>query len=107
VAEWDIGIQGLSTLGLMAIAFGVVAQLVLSGSSTPWVGLIGGIGYFIGGLLVSEVMFGWATVEDLQPNIDGLSFDEAMLGGLVVGILAAGMTWYLARRTRVHHPVSP
>ena len=28
-------------------------------------------GYFVLGLLVSEAWFGWATEEELQPNIDG------------------------------------
>ena len=31
------------------------------------------------GLLTSEVLFGWATEEELQPNVDGLSRDEVLL----------------------------
>jgi hypothetical protein len=107
VTQFDIGLEGLGVLALMSLVFGVIAQILLARSSTPWVGLIGGIGYFVGGLLVSEVMFGWATVEELQPNIDGLSFDEALFGGLVTGILAAGLTWYFARRSHVQRPTSP
>jgi hypothetical protein len=47
---------------------------------------------------VSEVWFGWATEEDLQPDIDGLSRDEVLLIGLVpvaVGVMA---TRWMARR---------
>ena len=39
------------------------------------------------GVLISEVWFGWATEAELPPNIDGLSFDETLLGvsaGVVV-----------------------
>jgi hypothetical protein len=43
-------------------------------------------------------MFGWATVEDLLPNIDGLSFDEVLLIGLIPGIVAVVVTWYVTRR---------
>jgi hypothetical protein len=35
--------------------------------------------FFVLGLLISEVWFGWATQADLQSNDDGLSFDEMLL----------------------------
>ena len=44
--------------------------------------------------------FGWATEEDLQPNIDGLSFDEVLLFGLLAGIASVLITRYVARRHR-------
>jgi hypothetical protein len=69
--EWDLGLQGLGLLALMSLAFGAIAHLVASRSTTRWVGVIGTAAYFIGGLLISEVWFGWATEEELQPNIDG------------------------------------
>ena len=50
------------------------------------------------------MFFSWATVEGLQPQIDGLSFDEALLGGLVLGIPVVLLTWYLNRRRHVHGP---
>jgi hypothetical protein len=56
--------------------------------------------YFVGGLFTSEVWFGWATEEELQPNIDGLSFDEVLLFGLITGIVTVLATWYLTRRSR-------
>jgi hypothetical protein len=36
-------------------------------------------------LFISEVWYGWAAQEELRPNIDGLSFDEVLLIGLVRG----------------------
>ena len=55
--------------------------------------------YFAAGLLVSEVWFGWATAEELQPNIDGLSFDEVNLVTLF-GIIMAVALRYVVRRDR-------
>jgi MFS family permease len=100
--EWDLGLQGIGVLALMSLAFGVVAQLVASRGSTRWIGLIAAAAYFVGGLFISEVWFGWATEEDLQPNIDGLSFDEVLLIGLVPGIAAVLVTRYVTRRHSGH-----
>jgi hypothetical protein len=98
--RWDLGLQGLGLLIVMFLGFGIVAQLVVERATTrlPW--LIAAAGYFVGGLFVSEVWFGWATQEELQPNIDGLSFDEVLLLGLVPGIVTVLVTRYVARRTR-------
>src|SRR5512134_2065347 len=87
VMEFDLGIQGLGILAGMAVVAGLIAQ-VLPGGGTRWIGLIVGVAAFIGGLFVSEVMFAGATEEEIQPVIDGLAFDEAMLGTLVVGVVA-------------------
>jgi hypothetical protein len=54
--------------------------------------------YFGLGLLVSELLFGWATEEDLQPNIDGLSRDEVLLIGLVPVAVAVIATRWIAKR---------
>jgi uncharacterized membrane protein len=104
--EWDLGLQGLGLLLLMSLGFGVIAQVVAGRVTTVWIGLIAAGTYFVGGLLISEWMFGWATGEDLQPNIDGLSFDETLLGGLVVGIVVVLATWLLAR-SRHQRPILP
>jgi hypothetical protein len=100
VMRWDLGLQGLGLLIVMSLGFGVVAQLVVGRATTRWLWLLAAAGYFAGGLFVSEVWFGWATQEELQPNIDGLSFDEALLFGLVSGIMTVLVTWYVTRRTR-------
>lgn len=96
--QWDLGLQGIGMLVLMSLGFGLVAQLVAARRTNRWVGLIAASVYFVSGLLISEVWFGWATEEDLQPNIDGLSFDEVLLIGLVPGIAAVLATGYLTRR---------
>jgi hypothetical protein len=100
--QWDLGLQGLGLLVAMSLGFGVIAQLVLGRATTRWLWLVAAAGYFVGGLFVSEVWFGWATQEELQPNIDGLSFDEVLLLGLVSGILTVLVTRYVTRRTRRH-----
>jgi hypothetical protein len=105
--EWDLGPQGLAVLALMSLAFGAVAQVVLWSRATHWLWLISAVGYMIGGIFISEVLFGWATVEELQPNIDGLSFDEVLLIGFVPGILVAGISWYLTRRARTEQRHAP
>jgi hypothetical protein len=86
----------------MSFGFGVIAQLVAGRATTRWLWLIAAAGYFVGGLFTSEVWFGWATQEELQPNIDGLSFDEVLLFGLVSGIVTVLVTWYVTRRTGRH-----
>jgi hypothetical protein len=97
--QWDLGIAGVGVLMLMSLAFGVLAQLVVGRSTTGWLWLIAAAGYFVGGILVSEVWFGWATAAELQPNIDGLSFDEVLLLAIVPGILVTSVAWIATRRT--------
>jgi hypothetical protein len=80
---------------------GVIAQLIGPGAATRWLWLIAAAGYFVVGLLISEVLFGWATEEDLQPNIDGLSFDEVLLG-LLPGIVVVLVIRHRGRRRRWH-----
>ena len=99
--EWDLGLTGLGVLALMSLAFGLIAHAVLLAlrrSPTRWLWAIASATYFVGGVFISEVMFGWATADDLQPNIDGLSFDEVLLFGVVPGIVAVVVTWYVTRQ---------
>ena len=96
--QWDLGLQGIGLLIAMSLAFGVVAQLVVGKSTTRWLWPMASAGYFLGGLFISEVWFGWATEEQLQPNIDGLSFDEVLLIGLAPGVLTVLVVWYATRR---------
>ncbi len=105
--QWDLGLKGVGLLIAMSIGFGIIAQLVQGRATTRWLWLIATAGYFVGGLLISEVWFGWATQEELQPNIDGLSFDEVLLLGLIPGIVTVLVTRYVMRRTRRHRPLPP
>lgn len=105
--QWDLGLQGLGVLVVMSLGFGVVAQLVAGRITTPWLWAIAAVTYFVAGLFISEVWFGWATEAELQPNIDGLSFDEVLLIGLVPGILAVLGTWYYKRSRHQDRPAMP
>lgn len=96
--HWDLGLNGLLYLAAMSIVFGLVAQLLAWRDAGKWLwALVAGV-YFGVGLLVSEFLFGWATEEDLQPNIDGLSRDEVLLIGLVPVAIAVVVTRWMARR---------
>lgn len=96
--KWDLGLQGIAVLTAMSLGFGVFAQLLIGRrTTTRWLWLISSALYFVAGLLISEVWFGWATEEELRPNIDGLSFDEVLLG-LVPGIAAVLIIRYATRR---------
>ena len=104
--QFDLGLQGLGLLIGISLIFGVVAQGVFWNSATHWLWLIGAVAWFIGGLFMSEVVFAGATEDELQPIIDGLAFDESLLGGLIAGVPVALVTWYVTRRSRVHRPTS-
>jgi formate/nitrite transporter FocA (FNT family) len=87
--QWDLGLLGLAVLAGLSIGFGVIAVAISWNRTAPWMtGLVATIAGFLGGLFISEGLFGWATQAELQPNYDGLSFDEVLLGFVVgVGVL--------------------
>ena len=106
---WDLGLWGLAYLLAMSLAFGLVAQLIAGRVTTKWLWLIATAGFFVLGLFISEVLFGWATEEDLQPNIDGLSRDEVLLLGLIPGLAAVlfARHWGLRRHGHRQSPGAP
>ena len=104
--NFDLGLQGLGILVALSLGFGVIAQLIVGKATTRWLWLIGAAAYFIGGLFASEVLFGTATEDELQPIIDGLAFDEALLFGLVAGLLVVLVTWFVTRRSRLYGPIA-
>ncbi len=95
--QFDLGSTAQVILIFFAIGFGAVVQLILGDRATRWVWLTGALGWLIGGLFMSEVMFATATEDEIQPIIQGLAFDEALLGGLVGGLVAVAATWLAAR----------
>jgi hypothetical protein len=99
--RWDIGLQGLGVLAAYSLGFGLIAQLVLLRSATPWLWLIAAGTFFVAGLVISEVWFGSATGAELQPNIDGLSRDEALLAFIPASV-AVWIVWALGRRHMRH-----
>lgn len=96
IMQWDLGAEGLALLAVMSLVFGVVAQVIFLGRKVWWVGLAGAVASFVIGLFISEVWFGWATEAELQPNIGGLSFDEVLIGFLLMGVVVL-MARYLTR----------
>lgn len=102
--QWNLGIQGLALLGAMSLGFGVFTGLLAGGGRVhrSWSIATTAVICFAVGLFTSEVWFGWATEEDLQPNIDGLSFDEVLLSGMVTTAVAVLVTRRLAHRTGHH-----
>lgn len=95
--QWDLGSAGLLLLAAMSLAFGLVANLIVGRHVTHWLWLYAALAYFVAGILVSEAWFGWATEEELQPNIDGLSIDEVQLVTLA-GLIAALTARFMLRR---------
>jgi fructose-specific phosphotransferase system IIC component len=100
----DLGLQGVALLIIPALLFGLVAQSIAWRSATHWMWLIGALAWFVGGLFASEVLFGAETTEEnLQPLIDGLLWDEALIGGFVAGTVAVIVAWFATR----HHVREP
>jgi hypothetical protein len=98
--QWDLTAEGLALLVVMSLVFGVVAQLIFLGRGVWWIGLVGAVASFLAGLFISEVWFGWATEAELQPNIGGLSFDEVLIGYLLLGVLVLVARYVTRDRTR-------
>jgi hypothetical protein len=98
--QWDLGWQGVGLLVVMALAFGLIVRLLAGGAAGRWLWLIAAAASFVGGLLTSEAWFGWATEEELQPNIDGVSFDEVLLMNIVLAVVIIGIARYVYRRRR-------
>ena len=103
--SFDLGIQGLGILVACSLVFGVAAHVLL-GRGTRWMWLAGALGWFVGGLFASEVVWGTLTEDEIQPIIDGLAFDESLLGGLVLGVIVVLVTWFATRRTGHQRPLS-
>jgi hypothetical protein len=97
---WDLGLAGVGLLLAMSLGFGVLAQVLAGRGRTRRLWLISSASFFVSGLVTSEIWFGWATEADLQPNIDGLSFDEALLLGLLAGVASVVVTRYVTSRHR-------
>jgi hypothetical protein len=94
---YDLESVGLTILIGFSFGFGAIAQLIVGNHASRWLWLAGAAGWFIGGIVASEIIVGTMTVEEIQPIIGGLAFDEALLGGAVVGLVAVVATWFLTR----------
>ena len=100
--EWDLGLQGLAVLAAMSLGSGVIAGLIV-GKGVEYrlvATAITTVACFGVGLVTSEVMFGWATEEELQPNIDGLSRDEVFLSSVLTTAVVVLVMRHLAHSRR-------
>ena len=98
--QWDLGLQGVAVLAAISLGFGVVAGLIVGkGVAYRLLAIaITTVACFGVGLVTSEVLFGWATEEELQPNIDGLSRDEVLLSSVLTTAVVVLAMRYLAHR---------
>lgn len=103
--DFDLGLQGLGIVAACGLGFGAVVQ-IFAWSTTRWMWLTVALGWFVGGLFFSEVLFATATEAEIQPIIDGLAFDESLLGGVIGGVLAGVATWFAVRGGIIHRPTS-
>ncbi|HEY7525346.1 MAG TPA: hypothetical protein VIA82_00715 [Candidatus Limnocylindria bacterium] len=100
--QWDLGPQGIAVLAGLSIAFGGIAIALLWHRAEAWIaGVVGAAAFFASGVFISEVWFGWATEAELQPNIDGLSFDEVLIAFLV------GVPILVVIRLMLRHRTAP
>jgi len=87
----DLGYTGFGILLVISLALGVLSQFI-GRPGTRWQWLVASVAWFLGGLYMSEVLFAAATVDEIQPIIDGLAFDESLLGGAIAGVVAVAVT---------------
>lgn len=99
--QFDLGSTGQVILVFFAFGFGAVAQLIVGDRASRWLWAVAALGWIVGAVFASEVLFATATTDQIQPIVDGLAFDEALLGGLLGGVIAAAATWAATRREHV------
>jgi hypothetical protein len=99
---FNLGLYGLALLVAFSLGFGLLAQ-VIGRAETRWLWLIAALGWFVGAVFMSEVLFATATSDEIQPIIDGLALDESLLGGLVGGILVTTVARYLTGSSPFGH----
>lgn len=96
---------GLTILIGFSFGFGAIAQLIVGHRASSWLWLVGAAGWFVGGIVASEIIVGTMTVEEIQPIVGGLAFDEALFGGLIGETLFVAVGWFLTRTTAAARPV--
>ncbi|GAA4126051.1 hypothetical protein GCM10022415_33590 [Knoellia locipacati] len=100
--HWDLGPQGLGLLAAIALGFGVVAAAAVGQGVRLRVRamVVTALSCVVVGLLVSEVLFGLPTAEQLQSNVDGLSRDEVLLFDVLTSAMVVLVLHSGARRTK-------
>jgi hypothetical protein len=98
--QWDLGWQGVGLLIVMSLGFSLIARALAGRGMNRRLWPVAAVVYLVAGVFTSEVWFGWATEEELQPNIDGVSFDEVLLMYVVLTIVTIVIARYVRRRQR-------
>lgn len=86
----SLGIGGWILLVGGALVVGVIAQFI-GAPRTGYEWLITAVAAGVGALFASEFITAWRTFE---PVFDGLALVPALVGGLVVGVIADMLTRY-------------
>jgi len=97
-----LGLGGWAALIVGALVFGVAAQFV-GETRTGYEWLVDAVAAGIGALVASEFIVAW---QGFAPVFDGLAIMPALIGGLVVGIVAEVATRYLTGGTYTGRPMS-
>ena len=90
---FELGYLGLVVLALGSIAIGV-AFYVFGDPHFNYEWLVTAIAAFVGGFVASEFV---TAFQGYEPVWDGLALVPALIGGVIVGGVAAGVTRYLTR----------
>lgn len=97
-----LGVGGWFILIVGSLAFGVIAQFV-GDTRTGYEWLVDSIAAAIGALVASEFIVAWQA---FGPVVDGLALVPALVGGLVVGLIAEVATRYLTGGHYTHGAMS-
>lgn len=97
-----LGTGGWIVLILGSVIFGVIAQFV-GETRTGYEWVVDAIAFAIGALVASEFIVAFQTV---GPVWEELALVPALVGGLVVGIVADAATRYATGGTYLHGPMS-
>jgi len=90
---FELGYLGLLVLALGSIAIGV-AFYVFGDPEFNYEWLVTAIAAFVGGFVTSEFVIG---LRGYEPVWDGLAIVPALIGGVIVGAVAAGVVRLLTR----------
>lgn len=99
-----LGYGAWALLIAAALVFGIIAQYV-GETRTGYEWLVDAIAFGVGALVASEFVTGWRAI---QPVWDQMALVPAVLGGLVLGIVAEVVTRFTTGGTYTthHRPMS-
>jgi len=97
-----LGLGGWILLIAASLVFGAIAQYV-GETRTGWEGTVDAVAFGIGGLIGSEFI---VATQAYGPVWDGLALVPALIGGLIVGLIAELSTRYVTHGSYAHHPTA-